>query len=1051
MAMPAENDDDFELKTIALQNGEPVQVALAPTMVAPGTSGPSEGGQAQPKVHLPGYEILGELGRGGMGVVYRARHLALNRLVAVKMIIAGGHASADQLNRFRVEAESVARLQHPNIVQVYDIGENDGLPFFSLEFVDGPSLDKVLLRKPQPEAKAAEIIETLARAMHYAHQQGVIHRDLKPANVLLMKSGEPKISDFGLAKQLESDSSQTRTGTIMGTPSYMAPEQGRGDKQVGGLADVYAMGSMLYEMICGRPPFLAASAFETLKLLLNEEPIPPSRLQPRVSRDLETICLKCLQKDPQRRYESSGALADDLQRFREGKPIVARPIGQLERAWRWCRNNPQVAALSGLVAVLTVATVAASALYSLKMARESVAVAETRKQARDHLDRAQQAAEAGRIQSAQDLVSWSDPLLLTSTELRDERTALSTLRAQLASFQEFQQQLDKARYLGLFGTPATLAQARDTCHELISLYDQIEQRSGSHSEGWPPLGERREELLREDLFEAFLVASQVERTAAMNGVGEGDLEAANKQAIEWLDRAERLLPPTKALYVRRGGYYERSGDAERAKADLARAAGIEARSSVDRFWHGFAEFRRGEEARLKGESKPAIGFYRNAAAEFARVVEVRPENFWAYFTWATCHATLGNRHDAIVGFTTCAAIRPDVPWPYANRGTVHLQLGETDQALADFSRSIEYGPADAANYIRRASAWFTLQDFKNAKADYSAALQLEPRNTEARRNRAVVGIMGRELDEALSDWKELARLDPVSHEPSYFQGAIELGRRNDAEAAAHLTEALRLKPDDPQALIALAMLQRWQGKSDEALGTIRQVVSQRLPNPQEYLVEQADLLRSIGHLDEALELYQQCVKLAPTQVEAVVGLAEMLARQGQGDQARAIFDQLFQANPKSVAGQLRLAEFLRNHKAWDDARAACERAAELDPKSPLPGLIQASLIAAQGDHARAIAQAESLLAKTADRSGAVHVAAAALYSLAAEAVGTSADDASKSLASDYVAKGLQHLQQATGPCFHDLQYPEHNRLAWDPALATLRQHPAVQELLRGRN
>lgn len=1051
MAIAAENDDDFELKTIAIQDGRPVQKSLAPTLVATGGNGPPASGQAgQPKVHLPGYEILGELGRGGMGVVYRARHLALNRLVAVKMIIAGGHASADQLNRFRIEAESVARLQHPNIVQVYDIGENDGLPFFSLEFVDGPSLDKVLLRKPQPEGKAAEIVETLARAMHYAHQQGVIHRDLKPANVLMMKSGEAKISDFGLAKQLESDSSQTRTGTIMGTPSYMAPEQGRGEKQVGGLADVYAMGSMLYEMICGRPPFLAASAFDTLKLLLNEEPIPPSRLQPRVSRDLETICLKCLQKDPQRRYESAEALADDLQRFREGKPIVARPIGRVERIWRWCVNNPQVAALSGLVALLTAATVAASALYSLRLARESVAVVETRKQARDHLSRAEQASQAGRIQSAQDLVSWSDPLLLTSPELQDERRALETLRTQLATFREFHRLLDEARYLGLFGTPANQARARATCHELIALYDQIEQKSGLHSDGWPPLAERQAELLREDLFEAFLVASQVERTAALAGGATEDVETATRQAVAWLDRAEQLLPPTKALHVRRGGYYERLGDAEKSRADLERAAGIEPRSAVDRFWHGFAEYRRGEEARLKGESKPAIAFYRNAAAEFARVVEARPENFWAYFTWATCHATLGNRHDAIVGFTTCISLRSDAPWPYANRGTVHLQLGEADRALEDFSRSIEYGPEDPSNFLKRASAYFSLQDFPRAKADYSTVLQLDPQNLEARRSRAVVSIMGRELDDALADWQWLAREQPSLHEPHYFQGVLHLGRREYADAAVHLEEALRLKPGDPNTQIAQAMLLRWQGQPEAALDIINAVLARKPSNPQEYLIEQADLLRALGRLDESLEKYQQCVTLAPGQIDAYVGLAQVLVQQGQLDKAREVYDLAIQASPKMMAAHLRFAEFLRAQSDWTAARTECTRAAEIDPQSSLPGLVLAGITAAEGDPAAAVAQVDQLLAGSQSASGQAQVAAAQAYSLAAAAAGRQSTETMVSLAQQAADKGVAALRQSVGPCFHDLQYPEHNRLAWDPALDELRKLASVQELLHGR-
>lgn len=322
---------------------------------SPKTGGRVEDSQGQPANieanSIPGYEILNELGRGGMGVVYRARQIALNRIVALKMVLSGGHAGSEMLARFRMEAEAEARLQHPNIVQVYDVGECNGVPYFSLEYVAGHSLKREVGGRPQPPKRAADTVSTLASAMHYAHQNGIVHRDLKPENVLLTETGVLKIADFGLAKHLEADSSQTRTGTVMGTPSYMAPEQGRGDKDVGPPADVYALGSILYKLLTGRPPFLAPKAVDTLMQLLHNEPVPPSKLQPNIPADLETICLKCLQKDPKKRYETAGILADDLQRFLAGEPILARPVGRIERAWRWCLRNPTVAVLT-LVATL---------------------------------------------------------------------------------------------------------------------------------------------------------------------------------------------------------------------------------------------------------------------------------------------------------------------------------------------------------------------------------------------------------------------------------------------------------------------------------------------------------------------------------------------------------------------------------------------------------------------------------------------------------------------------------------------------------------------------
>jgi serine/threonine-protein kinase len=269
------------------------------------------------------------------------------------MVLAGARASGQQLARFHIEAEAVARLQHPNIVQVYEIGECDGLPYFSLEFVDGGCLTDKIHRQPQPPREAAHLIETIAHAAQYAHERGIIHRDLKPANILLTAQGMPKITDFGLAKRLESDVSHTESGLVVGTPNYMSPEQARGEAVgAGPSTDIYAMGGMLYELLTGRPPFEAASVGEMMVLVERAEPMPPRRMVPDVPRDLETICLKCLQKDPQRRYSSARALADDLRRFLSDEPILARPIRSWERLARWCARNPGEASLIGAVAAL---------------------------------------------------------------------------------------------------------------------------------------------------------------------------------------------------------------------------------------------------------------------------------------------------------------------------------------------------------------------------------------------------------------------------------------------------------------------------------------------------------------------------------------------------------------------------------------------------------------------------------------------------------------------------------------------------------------------------
>jgi len=380
---------------------DPAPVTLEAPRPGPASGGDGTGiattdgqGSAVPSTgawpHVPGYEIESELGRGGMGVVYKARQVDLQRPVALKMILTGAHASAVQLERFRAEARAEARLQHPNIVQVYEIGEHEGLPYFSLEFVDGGSLSQKAGRQPQPPRDAARLVETLARAAHYAHERGIVHRDLKPANVLLSADGTPKIADFGLAKCLDDDSGSTRTGLVIGTPSYMAPEQALGQhRDITRATDVYALGAILYELITGRPPFLAATMLDTVEQVRTEEPVPPTRLQPKLARDLETICLKCLHKDARKRYAGADELAGDLGRFLAGEPIKARPVGPAERFWRWCRRNPRVAGLSAAVALLLMAITAGALVFAYQIDRRQ---RET-EQARTDAVRAQAEAE----------------------------------------------------------------------------------------------------------------------------------------------------------------------------------------------------------------------------------------------------------------------------------------------------------------------------------------------------------------------------------------------------------------------------------------------------------------------------------------------------------------------------------------------------------------------------------------------------------------------------------------------------------------------------------
>jgi WD40 repeat protein len=331
----------------------------AETLALTGRDEPKSGGTSGPAPDdfpsIPGCEVLCELGRGGMGVVYLARQVRLNRLCALKILLPGKHHGTESRARFLAEAETIARLRHPNIVQIYGLGELDGRPYFELEYIDGGSLARRLDGTPWSPEPAARLVALLARAIGDAHRLGIVHRDLKPANVLLVDDETPKIVDFGLAKSLGADTGLTQSGVFVGTPSYAALEQVEGmTRMVGPAADIYALGAIFYHLLTGRPPFQAATVLGTLEQVKTADPVPPSRLQPGLSRDAETICLKCLEKDPQRRYADAAALADDLDRFLTGRPILARPTGAAEHFRKWLRRRPAVAMLSAAVVAVTV-------------------------------------------------------------------------------------------------------------------------------------------------------------------------------------------------------------------------------------------------------------------------------------------------------------------------------------------------------------------------------------------------------------------------------------------------------------------------------------------------------------------------------------------------------------------------------------------------------------------------------------------------------------------------------------------------------------------------
>ncbi len=518
-----------------------------------------------PLPSVPGYEILGRLGEGGMGVVYRARQLRPHRVVALKMIRAGSHPEPEQLERFRREAEALAQLAHPNIVPVYEVGDHEGLPYFCMELVDGGSLDLKLAGNPMPPREAAALVEVLARATGAAHEKGIVHRDLKPGNILLQQAqglqslgfGTPKITDFGLAKRLDGATGDTAPGAVLGTPSYMAPEQADGSLgDITAATDVYALGAVLYEALTGRPPFKSATRIDTLLQLTTREPIAPHHLQPGLPRDLEAVCLKCLEKSPARRYPSAAALADELVRFLDGLPTQARPVGPLGRAGRWSRRRPVVAGLLALL--LVVVTGGVSGLTALYLRAEDQRKRAEREWARAEAEKARAETEAENARrSAEEARQRADA----------EEKVRRSLKSVLLAFRES----DPLGFLGGYGASGSSASANPVVRTFLDRTAPAILRD-------PPADPAAKAALLEtvgDLYRSFgelghaapLLEESLELRKQHLGTDNADY-AASLHSLAWLYHDQGRYSAAEDLYRQALDLRRRLGDALGVDATL---------------------------------------------------------------------------------------------------------------------------------------------------------------------------------------------------------------------------------------------------------------------------------------------------------------------------------------------------------------------------------------------------------------------------------------------------------------------------------------------------
>jgi serine/threonine protein kinase/tetratricopeptide (TPR) repeat protein len=751
---------------------------------------------------IPGYEVLEKIGEGGMGVVYLARQTGLNRMVAVKMIRGGQQARADHFARFRIEAEAVAQLHHPNILQIYEIGEVAGLPFVSLELLEGGSLADRLDGTPQPGRQAALLLITLAGAVEMAHDAGIVHRDLKPSNVLFTEDDVPKITDFGLAKRMESDSRQTDSGQIMGSPSYMAPEQARGHaKDVGPAADVYALGAILYEMLTGRPPFKGETPIETVRQVVEDEVVPPSRLAPRLARDLETICLKCLNKEPSRRYASTAALADDLRRYRDGETILARRTPVLERAVKWARRKPVKAAMLCLVAILLFGLPPVEMIRREQQSRRVIRIlrdgtrlteAANAAQTRDKLLAVQLKLSTflGELRGETDpriIEDWPARIdrslnqvgrRLGDLDLREleERTELEKQKSELAEKQRFrtfaglraQAQLSAAEFdLGTGDRSSALKSAR----EALAVYARDPKAADERWEIAQPLpallsGAERRKVV-DGCYDLLLVMSRA---------------VDPSRGVKILDQAATLRPgSTEAFHVRRADCLARAGDVEGQKRELEQARRSPPVTALDHLLIG-------RELAAKRQWSEAL-----VALEIA--LRLEPDQASARLLLAICQYNVMPRRlgEALSNLSDCIGSHPELIGPYVLRALVH---GE--QAYQTLSQ-IDRGPAAEARRLRSQAD----TSFKAAETDYRSALDRHP-GDDLRYvllvNRGGMYLRAGRLEDAIAELESAIRLNPTAYQAYATLGQLyqQLDRLDEASQA--LSRAIARAPDSPTRL-----------------------------------------------------------------------------------------------------------------------------------------------------------------------------------------------------------------------------------------------------------
>jgi serine/threonine-protein kinase len=869
---------------------------------------------------IPGYEVEAVLGQGGVGVVYRARQRALPRFVAVKMLLAGPFAGPQELGRFRRETAALASLRHPNIVQVYDAGDVEGRPYFTMELIEGGSLTQKMAARPQPPRQAAELLTTLAEAVQAAHQAGIVHRDLKPANVLLSADGTPKISDFGLARRLEGDADLTQTGVPMGTPSYMAPEQAQAQtREVGPAVDIYALGAMLYELLTGRPPFCGANPLETLQQVIHQEPVPPARLNGKVPRDLDTICLKCLQKNPAHRYATAADLAADLGRFLRHEPIQARPISPVGRCVRWVRRRPAAAAMAAtLVLVLLAGGVAAWFLHQEQTAAQvrqrltEKEVLQTVGRARDLLEEGWQAHDLAKLKEAEAearrAVQTARSSAVSATVQGDAETMLAEAVARRARAEKTRTLLENLLDVAVW--QQTVAAELDEQGRTAVLAPQnLDEQYAAAYRTWG--------LDIDGTKEADVVAR-------LRAEPDGVLQEVIARLDNWMLLRRREKRP-EAQWRRLYRLADQLDSNERHRQLRALLAG-EALPSAD------------VAAGIVGAGQPWLALWEMArgrtwrqARALRKEIDARSAPVLTVALLSQAYLAVGDLDSAEEVLRLALTVRPGEVVLLYSMGRLCVQRGPLR-----LGQAIEYYRAARAQRPRMGLA-LSLALVHRGRADEAEDI-LNELHRDQSQNPEFYSCLGTALDAqkkhsaAEAVFRKAVNLWPKSAAMHHNLGVALARQGKPAAAEVAYRQAIDLQPEFALAYGNLGLALADQGKTGEAVTALRTAIGLE-PKSANALYNLGTVLSEQRQFVDAEAAYRQAIELRPLDARAHVALGIALSQQSKVAAGEAAFRKASDLEPGNFTAYYNLGTNLYGQQKHAAAESAYRKALQRRPHS----------------------------------------------------------------------------------------------------------------------